>query len=236
MPVATTLRPFSILHPEGAENLVLKRLPEEEWRQFEHGLKEITVAPGERIQAAGGPLERIVFPCEGVFSVRKRRAGEEVEVALIGRDGLIGVEALLNERTADYDAVAVFRVRGWQIDGARFAHLLQQRPRLRSCFDRFVGSFVGKLGDNVIAAKRSLLAERLAGWLVSVADLTDSDDLAITQDGIASSLGVRRSGVTQALAEFEGRHLLAARRGRILLHDRAALAKIAGSSNAAAAS
>jgi Crp-like helix-turn-helix domain len=51
-------------------------------------------------------------------------------------------------------------------------------------------------------------------------DRSGSDELAMTQEAIASVLGVRREGVTQAARNLQARGIIRYSRGRIALLDR----------------
>jgi CRP-like cAMP-binding protein len=68
----------------------------------------------------------------------------------------------------------------------------------------------------------------LARWLLMVHDRQDGDNLALTHEFIAVMLGVRRSGVTDALHELEGKSLVRASRGAIRILSRKGLIALAG--------
>jgi CRP-like cAMP-binding protein len=51
-------------------------------------------------------------------------------------------------------------------------------------------------------------------------DGVDSDELALTQDFLATMLGVRRAGVSEAASELQGKGLIRYQRGRIQIVDR----------------
>ena len=59
-------------------------------------------------------------------------------------------------------------------------------------------------------------------------DRQDGDDLSVTHEFLSIMLGVRRPTVTVALQMLEGAGLIKARRGRVLVLDRAGLVAAAG--------
>ncbi|MGV1848712.1 Crp/Fnr family transcriptional regulator [Rhizobium sp. L80/93] len=70
--------------------------------------------------------------------------------------------------------------------------------------------------------------ERLARWLLMCHDRTDGDNLVLTHEFLAMMLGVRRTGVTEAIQILEGDRLIKATRGHLRILDRERILKIAG--------
>jgi CRP-like cAMP-binding protein len=63
------------------------------------------------------------------------------------------------------------------------------------------------------------ISERLARWLLLAQDMVESDVLPVTHGLIADALGVRRPGVSNALAELEARGVLEGTRGSLRICD-----------------
>jgi hypothetical protein len=68
-----------------------------------------------------------------------------------------------------------------------------------------------------------LVQPRMCRWLLRMRDLTDSDDLMLTQDFLAQMLGVQRTSVTLTALALQEAGFIEYRRGRIRILDRAAL-------------
>ena len=65
------------------------------------------------------------------------------------------------------------------------------------------------------------IEERLARWLLMCHDRVDGDDLPLVHEFLSMMLGVRRSGVTIAVQTLEATGLIKAKRGHIIVRDRA---------------
>jgi CRP-like cAMP-binding protein len=65
-------------------------------------------------------------------------------------------------------------------------------------------------------------------------DRVDSPELPLTHEFLAMMLGVRRPGVTVAVQELERHAVIARRRGRIIICNRAALEKMSNGTYAPA--
>ncbi|MBD0336427.1 MAG: winged helix-turn-helix domain-containing protein, partial [Cyanobacteria bacterium Co-bin13] len=68
-----------------------------------------------------------------------------------------------------------------------------------------------------------VLEQRLARWLLETQDRIGSDYLPLTQEFVATMLGVRRAGVTQAAQKLQERKLIQYRRGQVQILDQAGL-------------
>jgi CRP-like cAMP-binding protein len=71
------------------------------------------------------------------------------------------------------------------------------------------------------------LKQRLARWLCMAHDRHGSDELPLRHEFLSSMLGVRRSGVTLALADLDRRGVVKTHRGSIQIRDRAKLTQSA---------
>ena len=80
----------------------------------------------------------------------------------------------------------------------------------------------------VLAQGRAKLEERLARWLLMSHDRAEGDELPLTHEFLALMLGVRRAGVTMATHLLEGRGVIRATRGQLMVVDRKGLEEIAG--------
>jgi CRP-like cAMP-binding protein len=81
---------------------------------------------------------------------------------------------------------------------------------------------------SALANGRYTIQERLARWLLMCLDRMDGDDLPLTHEFLSLMLGVRRSGVTEALHVLEGVNIVKAGRGTIRVLNRERLEEIAG--------
>jgi len=61
-------------------------------------------------------------------------------------------------------------------------------------------------------------------------DRVDGDDLPLVHEFLSMMLGVRRPGVTIAVQTLEGAGVIKAKRGHIIVRDRAKLEEAAGGS------
>jgi CRP-like cAMP-binding protein len=67
------------------------------------------------------------------------------------------------------------------------------------------------------------MERRCVRWLLTVDDLIANGEIPLTQEELATVLGVRRPTVTLAMGSLQRAGLIQERRGRILIRDRSRL-------------
>jgi CRP-like cAMP-binding protein len=184
-------------------------------------LREVLVVPNQ-------PIQNVYFIEEGLASVVAISADDRIEVAHVGREGLTGDPVLLGvEQTPNETFIQVagsaLRI---GVDDLRAA--LDTSPALKALLLRWVHVSMIQTAQSALANGRYTIQERLARWLLMCLDRMDGDDLPLTHEFLSLMLGVRRSGVTEALHVLEGVNIVKTGRGTIRVLNRERLEEIAG--------
>lgn len=208
---------------------ILANLPRAEYRRVAASLEPVALPSEHILLTQGRPADRVYFLCRGVCSITRQLSdGRSVEIALIGREGLVGVEALVAGaptagsswmRIADREAFAMsaqaFR-REMRLDGA-FAALVH----------RYTQCFVASLMHSVACNAVHPVEQRTARWLLTMGDRVGSNAFPFTQESLSAALGVRRPTVTLAVSALSRRGLIDYGAGGLIIRDRAALRSVA---------
>lgn len=206
---------------EAPKNALLLGLELSELRAICSELQRADLVPFERLTGRNAPLNGIWFPETGFISVLMRdHRGVETEVAMIGSEGAVG--RLSQNMVCGIDAQFVAQHRGVAhfIAAERVAAVLKQAPTLSHLLTESTNSLLFQIASTAHANARGRVTQRLARWLLMAHDRIDSEVIFVTHDILASMLGVRRVGVTNALHMLEGDKLVRAFRGRIRVLDR----------------
>jgi CRP-like cAMP-binding protein/CheY-like chemotaxis protein len=190
-------------------------------------LERVELAAGEILQERGVRPAHVIFPISGAVSLEAGAGKQCLQVALVGREGIVGTSLLLDGEAAD-TAVVQFAGAAWRAPADALAASLAQHPGLHRQLLRGVNAFIARLSLTALANGRGTIEQRLARWLLTAADRLDSDALAITHEQLSHVLGVRRAGVTVALHVLEGKEAVRSERRRIRLLDREKLSAAAG--------
>ena len=208
-------------------NQLLVSLPQREYSLLQPHLRPIEMAPGEVFHRPGERLHRVYFVENGMLSmVLTSSQGVEVEVGMVGREGLAGASSVLTETPTISTIMA-------QIHGNALvlpADIFRAEFKKGGVFQDKVLAHIQALAtinaQSALCNRLHQVDKRLARWLLLVHDRVGDNYLELTQEFIAGMLGTRRAGVTEAAGALRKAGLIEYNRGSILILDRAGLEKL----------
>jgi CRP-like cAMP-binding protein len=206
-------------------NLLVDALPPAERDRLLDGaqhevlpLRRVLFEPDQHVRKA-------YFPLGGVVSlVTPMLDGSAVEMATIGREGVVGVPALL-EVSLPAGSRAVSQVQGeaLSISAEAFRREVAAGGRLASLVHGFMQALFTLVGRNAACNRLHYMEQRCARWLLMTHDRVASDEFKLTQEFLAQMLGSRRASVTEAAAELQRSGAIRYQRGTITVINREAL-------------
>jgi CRP-like cAMP-binding protein len=210
-------------------NELLTGLPSGEMALIGPLLRRVRLVPGQTLLEQGHAIEHVYFVEEGLVSLT---AGTHLsypcaQVAMVGREGLVGSDGLLGVDCTTI-AAAVVQIPGgaMRIASHDLRCLQDECPELRRrCFCAISALFEQVMETSAYNACSSL-AERCVRWLLIAHERLKCDEIHITHGAISAALGVRRSGISAVLAGLEEAQLISLQRGRVIIHDRARLEEV----------
>jgi CRP-like cAMP-binding protein len=184
------------------KNGILANLPSKLRGSLEMLMSVHVGSLGDVLQTAGEPIQAAWFPLSGlVSSVRRLDSESGVEVDAAGAEGFVGIELLLGG-TVSPDAWTVQSPgRFARLEAQAFAEAVDREPALRRRALAYATAVLAVRGQWVACNARHTVEQRLAKWLLITADRLGTD-IKITQDMVATMLGVRRASVVMALGRY----------------------------------
>lgn len=215
-------------------NILLTELPVNERTWLESRCTRVKLHVGDLLYHQGDTIDRLYFPDTGVVSLIAVMAdGRCAEIAAIGAEGAVGVYAVHGVTTMPCDAVV-------QVDGeARVLRLEDLQPAdARGMLPAVLCQYVNTLLLQVmqVASCNTLhtLRQRAARWMLTVQDRVGRDSYALTQEMLATMLGVRRQSINVVALGLRRAGAVDYRHGRVTVRDRSALEREACECYAAA--
>ena len=212
-----------------SSNTLLSSLSTSDFDLLAPHLEAVTLGLRKMLEKPDMRIEDVYFPETGFASVvAVQRSGKEVEVGLIGREGMTGLPIVLGNHRSPHSTYIQVAGKGHSIPASELRQAMQESLSLRDSLLKFVQAFGVQTPHTAICNARSKMDERLARWLLMAQDRIQSDILPLTHEFLSLMLGVRRPGVTVALKALRERGLISYRRGEITINDRKGMARVAG--------
>jgi CRP-like cAMP-binding protein len=194
-------------------------------------LESVLLPVRKQLEWPNKRIDAIYFPESGFASVVAiQSGGKEIEVGLIGREGMTGLPVLLGNHRSPHSTFIQAPGAGRRIEPAEIRKAMRASESLRDLFLKYVQAFGIQTTHTAASNAYSKLDRRLARWLLMAHDRIGVDVLPLTHEFLALMLAVRRAGVTDALAALAKQGLIAHARGNITVKDRKGLERHAGDS------
>jgi CRP-like cAMP-binding protein len=205
-------------------NAILATLPPELFEKLRSFLKLIELRRRAVIHEANRPVDAVYFIESGVISrVARTQKDGSVEVAMVGKYGLVGVSVLLGTMTAMHRTVVQIPGQALRISASDLQAVMTEHPAIKDHMLRYVQLLMSQKGHVSLCNAKHEIDQRLARWLLLAHDRVDGAELPVTHELLATMLGVRRPGVTEALAGLEAQGIVARARGVLRVIDADAL-------------
>jgi CRP-like cAMP-binding protein len=173
-------------------------------------------------------LKRAYLPHRGVISlVVKLARGEQVQVAMIGRDSIFGTFSALGDPTALNSALVLIPGVASTLDIDRLRAAADQSPTFRATLMRHGLAMYAQVQQAVGCNASHSVESRLARCLLQTRDLSGSDKLVLTQEAMAQMIGARRNSVSLVATTLQQAKFIHYSRGRVELSDPDGLGKTA---------
>lgn len=207
-------------------NVLIRKLQSDDIKFIEGHMERIKLPFRMDLEHRGQPIDFIYFLESGIATIVARMGrGRDVEVGLIGYEGMTGTAAVLGDDCAAHECFMQMAGEGFRIPVAVLNSAISRSPQLHNLFLRYAQSLYVQATYCALSNVRSKFEERLARLLLRCHDRVRGDTLPLTHDVLAVMLGARRPGVTLGLHVLEGEGLIRASRGEITIRNRQGLIK-----------
>jgi len=208
----------------GTPGCLLDCLPAATRQRLLPDLQRADLPAGRVLQESRGVPSHLYFLRAGFASVTYVTAnGETGEIASIGHEGVVGIALLLDGMADGTRAVMQAPGSAWLLRAEVAQREFRQDDAFRTLVMRDLKWLLHQISQTAVCSRHHPIERQVARWLLLGFDRTGGAPLLVTHETLASLLGVRREGVTEAARKLQDSGAISYSRGRVRLEDRAAL-------------
>jgi len=206
--------------PQRNRNLLLAALPPQDYRRIARSLDTVPLRLKSLLHRAGDPVEHVYFPGGGFFSmVTELKDGRMVEVATIGREGMVGITAVLDHPVSSTSMVQGEADTCYRMKADVFRREMDRRGVFYELLTHYAQALLGFIVQSTACNAVHSVEQRLARWLLMARDRMESDHFMLTQEFAAMMLGASRPTVTIVASTLQRAGLITYHRGDLTIVD-----------------
>lgn len=203
------------------KNRVLAAIPTRDIQRLSAHLAPVSFKSKRSLHEPGERIDTVYFLEDAIASVViTMENGNTVEVGLIGREGVVGLPAVIGSGLAVNRTFVQLPGQGFGIKAKVFREQVESSSELRSCLYLATEGFLLQTAQTAACNRIHELEERLARWLMMCSDRIQSDHIPITHEFLAMMLGTRRSSVSIAAGILHKAGLITYSRGSVTIQNR----------------
>jgi CRP-like cAMP-binding protein len=184
----------------------------------------VALASREIIHRVDEPMRFVYFVESGLCSLMTiTRDGQGVEATSIGREGLVGLAVGLGGPSMPVETIVQVSGSALRMSADAFRRERLRDPALRDLIDRYAHMLLVHLLQSAACNRLHNLQERCCRWLLGAHDRLNRSSFPLTQELLATALGVRRPSLSLALRTLQRADLISYRRGQITILNRQGL-------------
>jgi CRP-like cAMP-binding protein len=206
-------------------NLLLAALPKTDRDRLLPSLDVVPLKLKDQLHKPGERIRHVYFPGGGFCSlVAILEDGGMVEVATIGREGVVGINAAVDGTSGPSATI----VQGatelcYRMSADAYRREMDRRGAFYELLTRYGQALVGFIMQSTACNAVHSVEQRLARWLLTAQDRMESADFPLTQEFAAMMLGATRPTVSIVAGTLQKAGLITYHRGRVRVLDRARL-------------
>jgi CRP-like cAMP-binding protein len=206
-------------HPR--QNQLLATLPEPVLSRLAPHLERVDMCVGDVIYQYGSQSQHVYFPATSIVSlIYDMEDGASAEVAIVGNEGMIGVGLFMAGETMPGLATVQCAGHGYRLSARVLKEEFERSSELQHTLLCYTQALIVEIAQNAVCNRHHPISKQLCRCLLLAMDRSQGNEMALTHEMIANSLGVRRECVTVAAGKLRAEGLIDYKRGHITVLDR----------------
>ena len=172
----------------------------------------------------GTQLRHAFFPTTSIVSLHYvTETGASAETAGVGNEGVVGVSLFMGGDTTSSSAVVQTAGYAYRLDRHVLLDEFNRAGALQRLLLRYTQALMTQMAQTAVCNRHHSVEQQLCRWLLLTIDRVPVRELVLTQELVASMLGVRRESVTEAAGNLQTAGYIRYRRGHIAVLERSGL-------------
>lgn len=207
-----------------SQNHLLAALPATEYERLAPHLERVPMLLGDMLYEPGGKLQHVYFPTTAIVSLLYvLESGASAEIAGVGNEGVLGISLFLGGDTTPSSAVVQTAGHGYRLPGRLLKEEFSRGGLVQRLLLRYTQALLTQMCQTAACNRHHSIEQQLCRWLLLTLDRLPSNELVMTQELVASALGVRRESITETAGNLQRAGIVRYRRGHISVLDRRGL-------------
>jgi CRP-like cAMP-binding protein len=206
------------------QNHLLAALSAADFEPLASHMELVPLALGQMLFEPGSQMRHAYFPTTSIVSLHYvTESGASAETAGVGNEGVVGVSLFMGGDTTSSSAVVQTAGQAWRLDRHTLKEEFNRGGALQRLLLRYTQALMTLTAQTAVCNRHHTVEQQLCRWLLLTLDRLPDRELVMTQELVASMLGVRRESVTDAAGRLQAAGYIRYRRGHIGVLDRAGL-------------
>src|SRR6185295_18030041 len=206
------------------QNHLLAALPKAEFERLAPYLELVPMRLGDILYEPGDQLQHAYFPTTAIVSLHYViESGASAEIAGVGNEGVVGISLFMGGDTTPSSAVVQTAGHGYRLERRLLKQEFDRGGLMQRLLLRYTQALITQMSQTAACNRHHSVEQQLCRWLLSTLDRLPSNELIMTQDLVASMLGVRREAITDAAGKLQRAGFIRYRRGHISVLERSGL-------------
>jgi len=210
--------------PSPNQNHLLAALPTAEFERLAKHLELVAMPLGQILYEPGGQMQHAYFPTTAIVSLHYvTESGASAETAGVGNEGVVGIALFMGGDTTPSSAVVQTAGHGYRLERDKLMEEFNRGGLMHRLLLRYTQALITQMNQTAACNRHHSLEQQLCRWLLLTLDRLSSNELVMTQELVASMLGVRREGITESAGNLQRAGFIRYRRGHIAVIERSGL-------------
>jgi CRP-like cAMP-binding protein len=211
-------------NPDTQQKHLLAALSKADLERLAAHLELTELRLGDMLYAPREQLRYGYFPTTAIVSLHYvMENGASTEAAGVGNEGVLGISLFMGGDSTPSSAVVQTAGQAYRLSAKLLKDEFNRGGAMQRLLLRYTQALMTQMTQTAACNRHHSIEQQLCRWLLLTLDRGTSRELIMTHGLVASMLGVRREGITEAAGSLQRAGIIRYRRGHISVLERSGL-------------